>query len=158
MSHPISPVDLPAIPPHTDKTFGKVHLDNEAHVVSDPYTVLGIPNDADEESIRAAYRDALIRVSPEADPERARKVREARDRLLLPEQLYAREFGTLYVPDPALWGLPVLAVSASSQQGLTTEARMLGQVILYAMFEEEVWNLGLADQVYALAESLQDNA
>jgi len=50
-------------------------------VALDPYEVLGVPRDADDEAIRRAWREAVRRHPPEVDPEGFRRAREAYETL-----------------------------------------------------------------------------
>jgi hypothetical protein len=49
--------------------------------MSDPYTVLGVPPDADDEAIRRRYLDLTREFPPEQFPERSAAVRTAYDRI-----------------------------------------------------------------------------
>jgi curved DNA-binding protein CbpA len=49
--------------------------------VSDPYEVLGLPPDADDEAIRRRYLELVRQHSPERDPEKFAAVRAAYDSL-----------------------------------------------------------------------------
>jgi DnaJ domain len=42
-----------------------------------PYLVLGVPRDADDQRIRRAYLEALKQATPESDPERFKAVTKA---------------------------------------------------------------------------------
>jgi curved DNA-binding protein CbpA len=45
----------------------------------DPYRVLGLDSEADDEAIRRAYLEAVRRHPPERDPERFERIRAAYD-------------------------------------------------------------------------------
>lgn len=49
--------------------------------MSDPYEVLGLPPDADDEAIRRRYLELVRQHSPERDPEKFAAVRAAYDSL-----------------------------------------------------------------------------
>jgi curved DNA-binding protein CbpA len=49
--------------------------------MSDPYEVLGLPGDADDESIRTRYLELVRQYSPEHHPERFAAVRAAYESL-----------------------------------------------------------------------------
>lgn len=49
--------------------------------MSDPYRILGLPADADDAAVEAAYLECVKRSPPEADPRRFEVVREAYDKL-----------------------------------------------------------------------------
>jgi curved DNA-binding protein CbpA len=49
--------------------------------VSDPYEVLGLPGDADDEAIRTRYLELVRQYSPEHHPERFAAVRAAYESL-----------------------------------------------------------------------------
>ena len=47
----------------------------------DPYFVLGVPRDADDQRIRRAYLEAVKAATPETDPERFKLVSAAYERI-----------------------------------------------------------------------------
>jgi len=47
----------------------------------DPYEVLGLPRDADDAAVRRAWREAVRRHPPDADPEGFRRARQAYEML-----------------------------------------------------------------------------
>jgi len=49
--------------------------------VSDPYEVLGLGTDADEQAIRRRYLELVRQFPPEREPQRAAEIREAYDRI-----------------------------------------------------------------------------
>jgi len=49
---------------------------------SNPYELLGVPFDAELETVRQAYRELIHRYKPERAPEQFRRIREAYDRIL----------------------------------------------------------------------------
>jgi len=49
--------------------------------MSDPYLVLGVERDADDEAVHAAYLAAVRDCPPERDPERFEAVRRAYERI-----------------------------------------------------------------------------
>ncbi len=119
-----------------ERSLAPVHIDRTGAVVPDPRAELGLPLDGvlGEATVRAAYRARLIECPPEQDPERARRAREARDRLLDPEAALEDALGVLHVPDAAAWGLQ--ASDSPTDQRLPASARLLGQSVLYAMLED----------------------
>jgi hypothetical protein len=140
----LDPARLPLHPPAPDRCRPPVRVDAEGRRVPDPCALLGLdPTERDPERIRAAWREAMIQVSAEQDPAGALALRAARDLLLDPAQLDARELGVLHAPDPARWGLPLPAAHGRT---LSQEARLLGQLALYAMLEEELWSHGLGQR------------
>ena len=49
--------------------------------MTDPYSVLGVPDDADDETIRRRYLELVREFPPERNPERFAAVRAAYERL-----------------------------------------------------------------------------
>jgi curved DNA-binding protein CbpA len=49
--------------------------------LTDPYAVLGLPSDCDDETIRRRYLELVRRHSPEHDPERFTAIRSAYEAL-----------------------------------------------------------------------------
>lgn len=147
--------DLDHLPLHPPLTHSRaVHVDAEGRAVPDPHKVLGIdPEERDAATIRRAWRDTLLAHPPESDPHGAREAREARDRLLDPTRVLERELGTLQVPDPDAWGLPDLRPERT-RPGVTPDARLLGQAVLYTVLEEALWTEGLGEAVNDAVASL----
>lgn len=63
--------------------------------LADPYRVLGVERDADDETIKAAYFEAVPRHSPDQDPEGFERIRRAYEWLKTPERRQAAEALTL---------------------------------------------------------------
>ena len=57
----------------------------------DPYLVLGVPRDADDQSIRRAYLEAVKAATPETDPERFKAVSAAYESIRNEAQRHAYE-------------------------------------------------------------------
>ena len=70
------------------------------------------------------------------DIERARRLRDARDRLTDPEQVVDRELSVLHVPDPAALDLPEQATEGAEAQLLSAKVRLAGQLFVYALLED----------------------
>lgn len=93
-----------------------------------PYRVLGIPADADERTIRAAFRQAAKRHHPDLNPQdrmatrRLRRLVRARDELLTPRRRFMRA-GLAVLPRPRWQTL-------SKQANLV----MIGGVLLITAF------------------------
>jgi len=109
-----------------------ITIDATGKPVNDPYAELGVPRDADEQTILAAWRARIVEQPPERDPEGARRLLEARERLLDPTRVIERALGTLHVPDPTAFGL---SAPAGPAEVLTTRERLVGQLALYALLE-----------------------
>lgn len=145
---PTSPFELPFEPPLPERLHPPVHVDGEGLVVPDPRAVLGLSaSETDPAAIRAAWREALLAQPPEQFPEEARVAREARDRLIDDARFLERQLGVLSVPDADAWGLPELAADHPPPASLTMEDRLLGQALLYALLESEMWDHGLSAMV-----------
>lgn len=126
-------VRLPSIdPPEPQRCFPALALDATGKVVGDPHAELGVSRDADDAAILAAWRARIVECPPERDPERARRLLEARERLLEPTRVIERELGTVHVPDPDAFGLPGAAVGDDM---LTVRDRLVGQLALYVLLE-----------------------
>lgn len=120
---------LPSLePPEPQRCFPPLVLDASGEPVPDPHVALGVPRDADEPAILAAWQAR----SRECAPEDAPRLLAARDRLLDPERVIERELGVLHVPDPVAFGLPT---TAPTGQVLALQDRLIGQLALYALLE-----------------------
>lgn len=130
------------VPPDLARCFPPVHIGEGLRRVPDPYALLGLdPSEApDPARIRAAWHRALERHPPEREPEIARSLTAARDRLLAPERVIERLFGVLHPPDPAAHGLPVETIPSAPPHQLPSRTRLLGQLALYALLEKEFRN------------------
>ena len=138
------PRDLPLSPPVPSSCLPPVHVDKTGVAVPDPYAVLELEPGATPGNIREAFRDQLLAHPPEQSPKQARRIREARDRLIDDAQFAARRLGVLHVPDIAALGLP--RPGRESEHPLTPEARLLGQAVLYTLVEEALWTNGLGQR------------
>lgn len=128
---------LPLDPPAPERCFPPVFVEAGGGVVESPYAVLGLPEgETREREVQDAWRRAILAHPPERDPDGARRVQEARARLLDPERVLERAFGALRVPDPAAWGLEVQAEQEATRL-LPALDRLVGQAALYALLEEE---------------------
>src|SRR5690606_18676293 len=136
---PPAPLD----PPRPDRLAPAVHIDPLGAVVPDPWAELGLAHgEQDPDRIRAAWRDAILNRPPEQEPAGARRAQEARDRLLDPERYLERVLGAIQVPDADAWGLPETPPDGGADL-LDAEGRLAGQVALYALVEDALWNEGL---------------
>lgn len=139
---PHGPVGLrlpPIDPPEPARCLPAVHLDAAGKVVPDPYTELGVPRDANDEAVLAAFQTHILERPPERDPEGARRLLDARERLLGEEHLLERSLGVLHVPDPAAFGLPT---PPSDESLLPVRERIVGQLALYALLEASLHDDG----------------
>ncbi len=133
--------DLPIDPPARERCFPPVHVDPALRRIPDPHALLGLdphaPHTADE--IRSTWRTKIELHPPEREPDLARDLTAARDRLLAPERILERRLGTLHAPDPRAYGLPIeLATPTKSSPKVPSRARLLGQLVLYALLEDEL--------------------
>lgn len=135
-SGPPRPRDSPRLPqldpPEPHRCLPAIHIDATGKVIPDPYAELGIPDDADPEAIHAAFRARILERPPERAPEGARRLLDARERLLGEDRAIERALGVLRVPDPAAFGLPL---SSTTDALLPAPERLVGQLALYALLE-----------------------
>lgn len=129
--------------PRPDLCRPPVHVAPDLSVVDDPLELLGLSEReaSDPERVRAAAKEALRAHPPERESELARRIREARDRLLDPDRVAERRLGVLRVPDPTGFGLPELEASKREEEDphrLPAPARLLGQLAAYALLEDEL--------------------
>jgi hypothetical protein len=150
---PVEPA-WPLRPPALDRASAPIYVAADGTVVPDSHVLLGLNHEVtDPERVREAFRVAILARPPERDPRGAEQLREARDRLTLPDRLLDRELGVLYVPEPEAWGLPS---PLPEQPGvLRPEARLLGQLALYCLVEEALWTIGLGARFAATIEALR---
>lgn len=127
-----------------------VHFTADGERIDAPEQVLGLAaGNRDPAQVRAAWTKRLREHPPEQDPEGARRLREARDRLLDPKRLIERELGVLRVPDAQAWGLPTSPLAEDAGL-LDAQARLLGQAALYVLVEDALMREGLHDYLEAL--------
>lgn len=137
----ISPTDSrPLEPPGLSRCHPPIDVELGPRRVPDPYVELDLDPDAAHtpEDIRTAWRRAIERHPPEREAEKARALTAARDRLIAPEKVFERKLGRLHAPDPEAFGLPVERPPAPEEGKLGSRARLLGQLALYAILEEEL--------------------
>lgn len=68
--------------------------------VEDPYVVLGIPRDADHETIKRAYFEQVRAHPPETDPDQFKRIRAAYEKLRTPERRARADMFLLQPPPP----------------------------------------------------------
>jgi len=131
--------------------YGGVHAVERCHPpahvtpslvrIRDPLEVLGLDptRRASPDEVQAAFRASLAAHPPEREPEVARALIEARDRLARPERVLERELGVLYAPDAAHYGLAAAAASEPRPDlTLPSRPRLLASLVLYALLEAEL--------------------
>ncbi len=126
-------------PPRSDCLKQPLFVDARGRKVPDPYQRLQVeyrPGGVDPEEVRQAYKRQLLAHPPERDPLAAVELREARDRLLDPERVLERELGILHVPDAEAWELPDWRGLPDDPNVLSSDDRLMGQLVLYALLEE----------------------
>lgn len=144
----------PLRPPALERAGRPIYVAADGTVVPDSHALLDLsPDITDPERVREAFRVAILARPPERDPRGAEQLREARDRLTLPDRLLDRELGVLYVPEPDAWGLPAPLPEPADM--LRPEARLLGQLALYTLVEEALWTHGLGARFAATIEALR---
>ncbi len=117
------------------------HTDEKGRPQPDPWKVLGLEpalDTFDRRLVRETWRRMTIEHPPEADPQGALRLREARDRLIDPRQVVARELNVLHVPDPRALGLPSMDRHASSVDLMPSRDRLAALLFLYAMVEDSL--------------------
>lgn len=119
-----------------------VHATSSLVRIRDPLEVLGLDptRRASREEVLAAFRAAIEAHPPEREPEVARELIEARDRLARPEHVLERELGVLYPPDPAHYGLAAAAAASEPkpESTLPSHPRLLASLVLYTLLEAEL--------------------
>lgn len=131
--------DLPSLlPPSPERCAPPVYVNADGEVIPDPWALLGIAPGVNQDAIRDAWANQTRLLNAESDPERARQLREARDRLSLPDRLLERMFGVLSPPSPTAWDLPTPAPVEQnpSPSMLDARTRLLAQSILYTLVEQ----------------------
>src|SRR5690606_26375107 len=115
----------------------QIFVDARGAATPDPWSLLGLSPQAqiDEDTVRAAWVRQLEAHPPEQDPEGARLLREARDRLLSVDHLYERKFGLLTLPEVEPLDLPAPRQTDEDASRLPARARILGQLVVYAIVE-----------------------
>lgn len=124
-----------------DGCLPPVHTDHQGRPQPDPWRELGLlpppAGSIDREAVRAAWHHMTLEHPPEAAPERARRLLEARDRLTDPAHVVDRELNVLHLPDPEALGLPTLADQATDEPRLIpAKERLAGLLVLHAMVED----------------------
>ena len=133
---------------HVERCRPPVHVTASLVRVRDPLEVLGLDptRRASREEVLASFRAAIDAHPPEREPEVARELIEARDRLARPERVLERELGVLYPPDPASYGLAALATARAGEPKveatLPSHPRLLASLVLYALLEAELESTG----------------
>lgn len=125
----------PLDPPDPGRCFPVVFLRQGGQLAEDPREVLGLADDTSEEAINAAWRRKILAHPPERDPEGARRLQEARERLLDPERVIERTLGAVQVPNPEAFGLPP-AENPETVDMISPLNRALSQLALYALIED----------------------
>jgi len=120
----------PTLWPEPEGLTDPIFLAADGRVVPDPHAVLGLePGTLDVDAIQTAFREAIVAHPPEREPERAREIREARDRLVDPERFLERELLVVRPLEPRTAG-------GAEESRLDAEARLVGQAVLYALVED----------------------
>lgn len=90
--------------------------------MTDPYLLLGVPPDADDARIRAAYLAALRACPPERDPQRFEQIRAAYEAIGTAQARLEHEVFSTAAPTAADL---LQACAAAWEPGLPTESRLL---------------------------------
>jgi curved DNA-binding protein CbpA len=94
---------LPEQPPG-DTPTAKRRQPDLSPGVTDPYAVLGLPQSADQNDVRAAYFALVRQHPPEQDPETFKRVRAAYDKLRTAQRRAETDLFMLQPPPP--WSPP----------------------------------------------------
>jgi hypothetical protein len=134
-----------------DGCLPPVHTDHQGRPQPDPWRELGLPpppaGPIDRKAVRAAWHRETLEHPPEAAPERARRLLEARDRLTDPARVVDRELNVLHLPDPEALSLPTLDDQASDEpQLIPAKERLAGLLVLHAMVEDREFGGGPEDR------------
>ena len=126
---------IPTLEPDPTNTHPPVFVWPDGRRGPGPHAVLGLPEDATQAQVDAAFRAAMLAHPPEQEPDLARRIREAREVLRAPEHVLRRYAGRLRIPDADAWGL---APPEAEPERLSDQDRLLGLAALYALAEHEV--------------------
>ena len=136
---PVRAARAPGVP----EMWPTVHVTAAREIIPDPRETLGLPTDRvpSPEQVQAAWKAAILENPPEHSPDLARDLRAARERLIAPERFIERELGALSVPRPEAFGLlaPSAAAAAPAPK-MDALGRLMGQMLLYTLVEEELWS------------------
>lgn len=69
-------------------------------LTEDPYAILRVPRDTDQETIKRAYFEQVRAHPPETDPEQFKTIRSAYDKLRTPERRAQTDMFLLQPPPP----------------------------------------------------------
>lgn len=69
-------------------------------LIEDPYAVLGISRDVDQDTIKRAYFEQVRAHPPETDPDRFKRIRAAYEQLRTPERRAQSDLFLLQPPPP----------------------------------------------------------
>lgn len=70
-------------------------------VIEDPYAILDIPRDADQDVIKRVYFEQVRAHPPETDPDAFKRIRAAYEKLRTPERRAQTDMFLLQPPPPA---------------------------------------------------------
>ncbi|MBS1251421.1 MAG: Chaperone protein DnaJ [Anaerolineales bacterium] len=69
-------------------------------VIEDPYAILDIPRDVDQDTIKRVYFELVRAHPPETDPEEFKRIRAAYEKLRTPERRAQTDMFLLQPPPP----------------------------------------------------------
>lgn len=132
----------PSGPRLTDPAGPSLELDSDGYPVPSPFAELGLEESAGlaAEEIRAAFRARLAEFKVEAEPERLRRLRDARDHLLATTDRLRAMLQTFPRLNPTDYGLPPAPQAGSTpadENHLTAHHRLVTGLTLYALLEQD---------------------
>jgi len=128
-----------------------VYVDASGMRIPDPFERLGLdPATAPSaDVVRASFREALERTSPEADADRARELLEARDLMVDPKRGLERALADLRVPNPEHFipgyeapETPSPARPRHEPVDWSARSRLIAIMTLHALLEDELESPG----------------
>lgn len=143
---------IPLFPSDTTRCLPRLQLDRDGQAIYHPAELLGVDsNSCTTEDVQKAYAEKLM---GNPSPEVARQLRQARDLLTTAEGRLELLRGEIYIPSAPAWELSETDATADLGPG-SAMTRLLGQALLYAMVEDQLWNEGLSAEVDGIVAELE---
>ncbi len=133
--------------PQPELAHAPVWLDRSGARVEAAHETLGLSASPSPEAVQAAFRASLAETSPEDDPERARRLMQARNVLTEPSEVLTRALGDLRVPNaahfvpnhvPRTVNSTEPAAAPTERPEWSSRSRLIVLLTLYALLENEL--------------------